>query len=492
MYYDPIFAKSFSRYERKRFGCCALFLCLIVALAISSTNFRPHLSSLSVIVDPVNFRFSINSAQDMFAIDATTVLGSDVEYLPMSISNDQNTLLGNDTSAIFKPTAIKGEKMEAMCTNSNYCEIEGDIRVEANSSTIYVETISNNHTINSWTIEPYPRKGTSHVKKWTIKLLGHNNIPKCTQNHTHPAILFSLGGFTGNYFHDFADLLFPLYSTSYRFRKDVHFLASDYKPWWTSKYRQILENLTVNNQVVDIDREISQVHCFNNVVLGLKFHEELALDPLLPNSPMGPSMHNFRQLIRQIYSLERETTITSRKRDNYYKKKRARLIILSRRKTRSILNEGKISRLARKLGYEVLLTDAGVSTNMSEFARTVNSFDVLMGIHGAGLTNMVFLPDNAVLIQVVPFGPVDGFARRDFGNPCHGMNLKYLEYKITVEESSLRKQYPNDHPILNDPNSYKEKGWDDIWSIYLNRQNVTIDLHRLKGTLVKALKLVRC
>jgi hypothetical protein len=40
---------------------------------------------------------------------------------------------------------------------------------------------------------------------------------------------------------------------------------------------------------------------------------------------------------------------------------------------------------------------------MPNFARLVNSADVMMGVHGAGLTNMVFLPSRAVLVQVVPF-----------------------------------------------------------------------------------------
>ncbi|EYU40239.1 hypothetical protein MIMGU_mgv1a023149mg [Erythranthe guttata] len=443
MYYDPIFEKSFSRYERKRFGCCAFFLCLIVAFAVTST-LKPHFRSVSMIVDPVNFQLSIKAAQNMLVLD----------------DRSEDIIL-----------------------------VIGDIRVEANSSTIYVlknyyvETmLNNNNSINSWTIEPYPRKYTSRVKKWTIKLLGHNFIPKCTQNHTHPAILFSLGGFTGNYFHDFADLLFPLYSTSYRFRKEVHFLASDYEPWLTTKFRQILDKLT-SNRILDIDKEISQVHCFKNIVVGLKFHKELVLHPSLSsNSPTGLPMSNFRQLIREAYSLERETAIISRNR-------RPRLMIVSRTRTRAITNENDVSRLAIELGYEAVLEDARVSTDVGSFAMKVNSFDVLMGVHGAGLTNMVFLPDNAVLIQVVSFGPVDRFARLDFGNPTAGMNLRYLEYKITAGESSLSQQYSNDHPIVNNPNSYKR--WNDIWSIYLQKQNVTIDLLRLKGTLVKALKLLR-
>ncbi|PIN04087.1 Protein O-GlcNAc transferase [Handroanthus impetiginosus] len=168
-----------------------------------------------------------------------------------------------------------------------------------------------------------------------------------------------------------------------------------------------------------------------------------------------------------------------------------RLMIISRKRTRILTNEFEVSQVARKLGYEVVLAEANMSTNLTRFAQIVNSCDVLMGIHGAGLTNMIFLPDNAIVIQVVPFGGIDGFARLDFGNPAAGMNIRYLDYKIKTKESSLSQQYPIDHPVLKDPVSVRRKGWAEIRSVYLDNQNVTIDVHRFKGTLAKGLKLLR-
>ncbi|KAL8474745.1 hypothetical protein ACS0TY_031254 [Phlomoides rotata] len=162
---------------------------------------------------------------------------------------------------------------------------------------------------------------------------------------------------------------------------------------------------------------------------------------------------------------------------------------ISRKWTRVMTNEGDVSRLAAKLGYDVVTAEVGASSNLSRFAEMVNSCDIILGVHGAGLTNMVFVPDNGILIQVVPFGGIEGFARLDFGDPAAGMNVSYLEYKIDGRESSLSLQYDVDHPILKHPKSYKR--WNEIWSIYLNQQNVTIDLRRFRGVLVKARKLLR-
>ncbi|KAI3454920.1 hypothetical protein Pfo_011583 [Paulownia fortunei] len=494
--YDPIFAKSFSRYERKRIGFCALILCFIVALSICST-FKPHLHPLSVIGDTVNMQLSINAVEDMLMMEdmnensEPTVVSA--ANLQMSINAAQNITVVNNTNAISKPIANETKKVEPLCriseANADYCEIEGDARVYANSSTVFLvrpRSSISEESINSWIIQPYPRKGISHVKNWTVTLIADDDdsVPKCTKNHILPAVLFSIGGYSGNHFHDFADLILPLYSTSFHFKTEVHFLASDYKPWWPFKFRGLLDRLT-RHELVDIDRE-KQVLCYNKVIAGLDFYKELIINPSSkPSSRI--SMYQFRQFLRQTYSLERTKAIKWTKGHGT----RPRLMIVSRKRTRILTNEVEVSRVARKLGYEVVLAEAEASTNLTRFAQIVNSCDVMMGIHGAGLTNMVFLPDNAILIQVVPLGAIDGFARLDFGNPAAGMNIRYLEYKIKMKESSLGQQYPIDHPVLKDPLSFHRKGWGELRSIYLDNQNVTIDIHRFKGTLAKALKLLR-
>lgn len=154
-----------------------------------------------------------------------------------------------------------------------------------------------------------------------------------------------------------------------------------------------------------------------------------------------------------------------------------------------LMNHGEVSRAASELGFEVLLAEPERWTNLSRFARLVNSCDVLMGIHGAGLANMVFLPENAVVIQVVPFGSLLWLAKATFGNPAVGMKLKYLEYEIGEKESSLSSKYSSEDPVLKDPSSIIRKGWDELSSIYLQNKNVTIDSGSFKSTLVEALKI---
>nr|AQR57521.1 GT61_6 [Plantago cunninghamii] len=335
------------------------------------------------------------------------------------------------------------------------------------------------------TIKPYVRWYAPNVRIWTVKLMGlnHNNlIPKCTQNHSDPAILYSMGGYIGNIYHSFSDLLFPLYAVSFGYQRDIHFLATDFVLWFQSKFHEIIDSFT-RHPVVDIDTEKGQVHCYPKIVAGLK-HPNLVLDHTASEyeETPGASMINFKNLLGDLYSLRRKKAMDHRS--------IPRLIIISRKRTRVLTNQDEISQVAGELGFVVVSADPDMFT-VPQFAKLVNSCDVMMGIHGAALTNMVFLPDNAALIQILPFGEMDHIGRSCYGDPTAGMNIRYLEYKITMEESSLSGQYSVDDPVLKDPKSIHKKGWEMIRSIYLENQNITVDLGRFKNILVQAKKLLQ-
>ncbi|KAL1566443.1 alpha-1,3-arabinosyltransferase XAT3-like [Salvia divinorum] len=495
--YDPIFAKSFSRFDRRRFGCFALALSLFVALSISSA-FKPTLHPLTLIGDAVSLQLSISAVETMLIGDAIID-----NVTAQSEDSAKNMLVINETAAIEPLNLIvtnesvtepekKWRNVEPLCRvlkpGADYCEIEGDVRVDANSSTVFLVKPRSylkldTNAASDWIIEPYPRRGTGFVKKWTVKVAAEDDgsVPKCGRLHSLPALLFSIGGFTGNHFHDFADLLVPLFTTSFRFKRDVHFLAADYKPWWPAKYRPLLLRLT-GSEILDIDRE-NTTNCYGRLIAGLKFDSELVVADSATSS--GASMHKFRQLLRQTYSLDRAI------RGGDAAARRPRLMIVSRKRTRILTNEDRISRAAAKLGFEVVSAEGDRSTNLTKFAQLVNSCDVMVGVHGAGLTNMLFLPEKAVLIQIVPLGAIDVFAKLDFGNPAAGMKIRYLDYKIEMKESSLIQRYPADHPVIRDPISIHRKGWGVLREVYLNNQNVTIDVRRFRATLAKALKLLR-
>ncbi|KAJ3692401.1 hypothetical protein LUZ60_012751 [Juncus effusus] len=377
---------------------------------------------------------------------------------------------------LSKPTCFETSR------RSDTCEAKGDVRVAGEAQTIFVSPLN-----QEWKIKPYCRKhdafAQSHVKEWTLLPL-RNPPPECSKNHSVPALLFSNGGFTGNLFHDYTDVLIPLFISSYKYHGEVQFLVSSYKSWWISKFILIFQQLS-NYDVIDIDSE-KDVHCYPELVAGPTFHKELGVDS--SKTPGGYSIVDFRKLLRNSFGLERATAVPSG--DQWDIRRKPRLLIISRKNSRAFLNERMMVDMAMSLGFDVRVGEPDINTDVSKFARLVNSADVMIGVHGAGLTNMVFLPAGAVLIQVVPFGGLEWLARTTFKEPSSEMEIHYLEYEIQPDETTLSDQYPKDHPVLKDPYSIHKQGWDALKTIYLDKQNVRPHLGRLKNKLLEALKLL--
>ncbi|KAH7658577.1 Protein O-GlcNAc transferase protein [Dioscorea alata] len=338
---------------------------------------------------------------------------------------------------------------------SEVCDMNGDIRIHGNSSSVlFIRKALKRREL--YRIRPYARKGDeaamSSVKQVTVR--SSEAAPQCDINHSVPGIIFSVNGYTGNLFHDFTDVLIPLFVTAREFDKEVQFLVTDFNPWWIRKYQLVISQLSKYN-VIDMDKD-KTVHCFKHVIVGLKCHKELSIDR--SKVPKGYSMLDFTRFIRNSYSLNRETPI------------------------RIVGDEHE------EMNYNVVIGEASATSNMTQFAEIVNSCDVLMGVHGAGLTNLVFLPTNAVFIQIVPWGGLKWLAMYDFGNPAKDMKLKYLQYEINPEESSLIEEYPRDHLIFKNPISFHKQGWNSIQDTFMNKQNIKLDLRRFRAVLLEALK----
>ncbi|URD74006.1 glycosyltransferase [Musa troglodytarum] len=370
---------------------------------------------------------------------------------------------------------------------SDVCEAEGDIRVKGSSQAIFLLPSLTNQ---EWKIKPYARKhdkaAIAHVKEWTIKpFTDQESRPRCTENYTVPAVVFSIGGFTGNLFHDFTDVLVPLFITSYRFGGEVQFVIADAKSWWLSKFSLILKQLS-KYEIIDADNDQDAVRCFPRVIAGLSFQKELGVDP--SRTPGGFSVVDFKAMLRNAYGLERPRAEPSG--DQWDLRRKPRLLIISRKSSRAFLNERGMADMAMSLGFDVRIAEPEITTDLGKFARLVNSADVMIGVHGAGLTNMVFLPAGAVFIQVVPMGNLEWLARDTFETPSPEMQLKYLDYRIQADESTLSDQYPKDDPVFTDPQSIHKKGWHELSRVYLDNQNVKPHLGRLRLTLLEALKFL--
>ncbi|KAJ4765407.1 hypothetical protein LUZ62_075782 [Rhynchospora pubera] len=371
------------------------------------------------------------------------------------------------------------------------CDVEGDVRVHGKSSSVFSVTSLENYNSEAnnetWSVRPHPRKYAAELmaqfREVQIKVADYAQVPKCDVIHNSAAVIFATGGFNGNYFHDFTDLIVPLFITSYRFKGEVQFLVSNAQVWFVLKYSGLLRKLS-NYEILDFDKE-ERIHCYPRVIVGLSKHKDLIVEP--SRAPNHISTVEFGHFARMAYSLERNTTTKL----GEGSAKKPRLLIMARNHSRALMNREEIVPLIEALGFEVVIGNALFSMDVGEFARLVNSADVMMGVHGAGLTNFVFLPTNAVLIQIVPLGNYERTCQYDFGEPAVDMGLKYLQYSISEEESTLMDLYPINHPVFRDPESIHRQGWQTANGIYLGKQNVRLNFTRFRPILEKTLDLLR-
>ncbi|URE28851.1 hypothetical protein MUK42_17119 [Musa troglodytarum] len=379
---------------------------------------------------------------------------------------------------------MKPKVVEPICDFSNprteFCEMTGDVRIHGKSSSVVF--VSPHQRSNEWKIVPYVRKQMGNVEKVSVRTASSpQGVPECTINRSVPAIVFALGGFTGNYYHDFTDVLLPLFLTARQFDGEVQFLITNIQVWWLHKYDPIMKRLT-RYEFVDLD-DSNQVLCHPYVMVGLRFHNDLTIQPA--RAPNGYSMIDFTAFLRSAYSLKKAHAISLREHPD----RKPRLLLVARNGTRRFTNVPEIVQMAEGLNYEVVRADADFG-DVAGFASVVNSCDVIMGVHGAGLTNLVFLPMNAVLIQIVPCCELEGMATHTFGFPSMAAGLNYLEYNISVEESTLLELYTREHPVFTDPQSLHKQGWFKMGKLYLVKQNVKLDVNRFRPFLLRAMDLL--
>ncbi|CAL9180564.1 unnamed protein product [Musa hybrid cultivar] len=405
--------------------------------------------------------------------------------------HDRLTLPTVSNYTIDDRTQADGEKSKAperkpLCDVSDrradICEMDGDIRISGSSSSVVLMESPRTEETEIWHVHPYPRKGDEACLKGVRKLAvkASSEAPRCTVNHDAPAVVFSTGGYTGNLFHDYSDLLVPLFLTARPFDGEVKLVVTDSKSWWITKYLPVLQKLS-KYPVIDLDVD-KEVHCFKQVTVGLRAHNEFHIDP--KRSPNGYTMIDFAKFMRSALSSERETLLNIED----LAARKPRLLIVGRKQSRVITNTKEIVEMAEELGFEVVVDEADAGSDLARVARTVDSCDVMMGVHGTGLTNSVFLPLNAILIQIVPWGRLELKAMQDYGNPAKEMGLGYLEYSIAIEESSLKEKYPRDHPVFTDPLSFHNRGYDVMRATFMDDQNVKLDARKFKEVLWKALE----
>ncbi|RDX70470.1 Protein O-linked-mannose beta-1,4-N-acetylglucosaminyltransferase 2, partial [Mucuna pruriens] len=424
----------------------------------------------------------------------------------------------NDSTCSSVPTG------SICCDRSGYrsdvCVMKGDIRTHSASSSVFLYNSRSNNNVSRNVeeelqhekIKPYTRKWETSVMNTIDELnlvskkVNLGSVGGCDVQHDVPAVFFSNGGYTGNVYHEFNDGIIPLYITSQHFNKKVVFVILEYHNWWMMKYGDILSRLS-DFPPIDF-RGDNMTHCFPEAIVGLRIHDELTVDSALMRG--NKSIADFRNLLDKAYwprikglikneerkaqeQLRKQVSSSSASSEASHIKqqvqenptKKPKLVILSRSGSRAITNENLLVKMAKEIGFLVQILKPERTTELAKIYRTLNASDVMIGVHGAAMTHFLFLRPGSVFIQVVPLGTTWA-AETYYGDPARKLGLKYIGYEIHPRESTLYERYDKNDPILRDPTSINKKGWEYTKKIYLDSQNVMLDLRRFRKRLHRA------
>ncbi|TVU30261.1 hypothetical protein EJB05_21871 [Eragrostis curvula] len=396
-------------------------------------------------------------------------------------------------------TAESGSDLYTKCTPQNgtnicdlsnqrfdICELCGDARIIGQSSTVLYIPQSRASNSEEWSIRAQSRKTLPWIKKVTVKSLNASQTEqRCTSRHGMPAIVFSLGGFTGNVWHDFSDVLVPLFLTARQFDRDVQLLITNNQPWFVKKYSAIFHHLT-RHSIIDLDAD-DQVRCYPHVIVGLRSHRDLGIDPKA--SPQNYTLMDFRLFVREAYGLPAPEVAIPYRSDKDDPNKKPRIMLIDRSKTRRFMNVPDVLRGLDWFGFEVVKADLRADSSVDEFVRLVDSCDAIMGVQGAGLTNMVYLRSGAVLVHIVPYG-IEFMAEGLYGAAARDMGLEHVKYSISPQESTLLEKYGWNHTVIKDPEAIRKSGWEKLGELYMSQQNIVLNMTRFGPTLLKAIEFI--
>jgi len=155
------------------------------------------------------------------------------------------------------------------------------------------------------------------------------------------------------------------------------------------------------------------------------------------------------------------------------------VLVLRRSKDRLIVNEDElVARLRALPGVDVTvvqLESFSYAEQLALLART----DVLVGAHGSGLANLMFLPRKAGLVEIFPYV----FSRPTYGVLAKRFGLGYTSWtntdkdKAVFHEEILNGAAPNlKELIIRDPDS-RHNSW--LSNLYWVNQDTIVDVEAI-------------
>eukprot|EP00271_Cylindrocystis_brebissonii_P021324 TRINITY_DN7532_c0_g6_i1.p1 TRINITY_DN7532_c0_g6~~TRINITY_DN7532_c0_g6_i1.p1 ORF type:complete len:738 (-),score=74.67 TRINITY_DN7532_c0_g6_i1:1184-3397(-) len=210
-------------------------------------------------------------------------------------------------------TAINAAPVPPNCVDvSSSCSLFSNPSRPSEISTLLPDSTLSNSTEDSHKF-PIPStadcgangKGCLDLRedKGSISVQGPDELPfagllKCDVNHTAPGMVFSTGGYVRNTYHEWHNGILPLWVSTQHLAGMVTFVIVQPHAYWLKKYRHVIHALS-NYPVVLAGGPDNKnlVHCFPELVVGLKIHGELSVLPEM--MPHGETILDFQVTVHK-------------------------------------------------------------------------------------------------------------------------------------------------------------------------------------------------
>jgi hypothetical protein len=245
--------------------------------------------------------------------------------------------VGEEDFNTTRPTCYNTSK------RSERCATVGDIRVDGNHSLIYAIPLAREWRTKRYALRHDP-VAMDDVREFTLHPFGgvDNPPPLCTQNHSVPGFLFSNGSFTGNLYHNYTDVLMPLFTSTHHFGGEVQFMVSDIKDWWVDKFTPLFRQLS-RYDIIDVNNDW-EMHCFPCIFIGSTFHTMPWASSPCDHRAGSPSPTSSASSVAPSAS-----TVPSPHRE------RPRLLIISCKSSRHFLNQRAMAHAAQMPVQRILI-----------------------------------------------------------------------------------------------------------------------------------------
>lgn len=267
---------------------------------------------------------------------------------------------------------------------------------------------------------------------------------KCDVVIEKPTFIMKLDA-TVNMYHHFCDFI-NLYITMHinnSFHHDNQILLWDMMPY-RSNFGSTWKAFT-ENPILDLGPFVGKKVCFKNLVFTLLPRMIFGMYynmPIVPGCTGSGVFHAFnRHLLHRMNIKDTFQYID----DQGKQSKVIRITIISRNtRFRRILNDKELVNILKKKSRNFMINVVDFNHQMP-FIDQVNitaNTDILIGMHGAGLTHCLFLPDYALLFEL--YNCDDEYCYKDLAR------LRGVEYMTWNDESKVYPEDEGHHPSQKD------------------------------------------